>query len=93
MEKPTYFEITTALAYYIFCKKGVDYAVIETGLGGLLDATNVVERSNKLAVITKIGHDHTSILGTTLKEIAYQKAGIIKLHNIVVSLKTNTPKL
>ncbi len=90
--KPTYFEITTALAYYIFCKKGVDYAVIETGLGGLLDATNVVERSNKLAVITKIGHDHTSILGTTLKEIAYQKAGIIKLHNIVVSLKNQYPK-
>lgn len=92
-EKPTYFEITTALAYYIFGKKQVDYAVIETGLGGLLDATNAVERSNKLAVITKIGHDHTNILGTTLKEIAFQKAGIIKQRNIVVSLNQHPQAL
>lgn len=90
--KPTYFEITTVLAYYIFCKKSVDYAVIETGLGGLLDATNVIERSNKLAVITKIGHDHTNILGKTLKEIAFQKAGIIGWNNVVVSLKKQNPQ-
>ena len=66
--------------------------MIETGLGRFVDATNVVEKANKLAVIIKIGHDHTNILGTTLKEIAFQKAGIIKLHNIVVSLKNQYPK-
>lgn len=81
----TYTEVTTALAYYIFFRSGVEYVVMETHLGGLFDATNAIERSNKLAVITRIGHDHTHILGRTLKEIAFQKAGIIKKHNMVVT--------
>lgn len=84
---PTYFEILVSLAYYIFQKVGVDYAVMETGLGGMLDGTNVVSRKDKIAVITKIGHDHTKILGNTLYEIALQKAGIIKPNNVVITTK------
>lgn len=84
---PTYYEILVALTYYIFNKEQVDYAVIETGLGGLLDGTNVVTREDKVAVITQIGHDHTAILGKTLDKIAFQKAGIIHHHNIVITLK------
>lgn len=84
---PTYFEILVALAYYIFYKKAVDYAVIETGLGGTFDATNVISRPDKMAVVTKIGHDHTSILGKTLDKIASQKTGIIQLHNAVITIE------
>lgn len=89
---PTYFEILVSLAYYIFHKKGVDYAVMETGLGGMFDGTNVVKRPDKIAVITKIGHDHTGILGKTLDKIAFQKAGIIKHGNIVITPKQH-PKV
>lgn len=89
---PTYYEILVALTYYIFAKKQVDYAVIETGLGGLLDGTNVVTREDKVAVITQIGHDHIGILGKTLDKIAFQKAGIIHRHNLVVALKQH-PKV
>jgi len=91
--KLTYTEVTTALAYYIFFRKGAEYVVMETHLGGLFDATNVIERPNKLAVITKIGHDHMHILGTTLKEIAFQKAGIIQMSNIVVTTKQHPQAL
>lgn len=86
---PTYFEITVVLAYYIFAKLNLDYAVIETGLGGLYDGTNVVDRPDKLAVITKIGRDHTKILGKTLDKIAYQKAGIIQSGNTVLTINQN----
>lgn len=81
--KPTYFEVLIAFAYWYFDKEKVDYAVIEVGLGGLLDATNVVNRSDKLCVITDIGLDHTEILGSSLSDIAYQKAGIIQVMNRV----------
>lgn len=83
---PTYFEVLTGLAFYAFWEEKVDYAVIETGLGGLYDATNSVDSPNKLAVITRIGHDHTWILGKTLKEIARQKSGIIQKGNPVFTL-------
>jgi dihydrofolate synthase/folylpolyglutamate synthase len=82
---PTYFEILVALAFHMFKKEGVDYAVMETGLGGLLDATNTVTNKNKLSIITKIGFDHTAILGKTLREIAFQKAAIIQNSNVVLS--------
>lgn len=72
----TEFEILTALGLMYFVEKKVDVAVIEVGLGGLLDSTNVVEPM--LTAITTIGMDHTDILGDTLEEIAAQKAGIIK---------------
>lgn len=86
-KKPTYFEITVALAYYIFHKCHVDYAVVETGLGGLYDGTNVVSSKNKIAVITKIGLDHTQILGEKITDIAFQKAGIIQKGNFVLSIE------
>lgn len=84
--KMSYFEILVGLAYFIFSEKKVDYAVMETGLGGLYDATNVVGRSDKVAVLTKIGYDHMKILGKTLKEIAFQKAMIINKNSLAVSI-------
>lgn len=76
------FEFLTALMYKYFSDKKVDYAVVECGMGGLEDATNV-EKSN-IAVITSVALDHTAFLGNTLEEIAYQKAGIIKENGICV---------
>ena len=73
----TFFEITTALAFLFFAKRGADVVVLETGLGGRLDATNVVARP-ALSVITSIGLEHTRILGDTIELIAREKAGIIK---------------
>ncbi len=81
-EQYTFFEITTAIAFWYFAKEEVDVAIIETGLGGRLDATNVID--SELAVITSIGFDHTDILGNTLSEIAYEKAGIIKKNKPVI---------
>ena len=75
--QPTYYELLIAFVYWYFAKIQVDYAVIETGLGGLHDATNVATNPDKLCVITDIGLDHTHILGDTVPEIAGQKAGII----------------
>jgi len=72
----TYFEITTAVAFLWFAEEGVDLAVIECGLGGRLDATNVCQPL--VSVITTVAKDHTTYLGKTLKEIALEKAGIIK---------------
>lgn len=74
--QPSFFEITTAMAFCWLAGQDVDIAVIEVGLGGLLDATNIV--NPVLTVITNIGLDHTDLLGSTLAEIATQKAGIIK---------------
>jgi dihydrofolate synthase/folylpolyglutamate synthase len=70
------------MAFDYFSKEEVDIAIIETGLGGLLDSTNVI--SPILSIITNIGYDHTNILGNTLPEIAFQKAGIIKKETPVV---------
>ncbi|MCK4258035.1 MAG: bifunctional folylpolyglutamate synthase/dihydrofolate synthase [Halanaerobiales bacterium] len=80
--RPSFFEITTALAYSYFAYKKVDVVLLEVGLGGRLDATNVI---NPLAsVITTIGLDHTEYLGNTLAEIAFEKAGIIKDNTPVI---------
>ena len=76
-ESPTEFELTTAIGFEFFKRKGCDIVVLEVGLGGLLDATNVIS-CPEVAVITNIGLDHTDILGNTLEEIAMNKAGIIK---------------
>lgn len=73
---PSFFEITLALAFTYFAQKKCEYVVLETGLGGRLDATNVV--TPILSVITNIGLDHTQLLGDTLSKVAYEKAGIIK---------------
>jgi len=72
----SFFEITTAMAFLAFKKEGVDIAIIETGLGGRLDSTNVI--IPELSIITNIGIDHTQFLGNTLTEIATEKGGIIK---------------
>lgn len=80
--QPSFFELTVAMAFDYFAKEQVDIAIIETGLGGLLDSTNII--SPLLSVITNIGYDHMNILGNTLPEIATQKAGIIKLNCPVV---------
>ncbi|MFA5025751.1 MAG: Mur ligase family protein [Candidatus Shapirobacteria bacterium] len=82
----TYFEIVVAMFYLAFADFGVDYAVIETGMGGLMDGTNVVESENKIALITRLGLDHTRILGNNLTKIATQKAGIIFPKNTVITL-------
>lgn len=73
----SFFEITTGLAFKYFADSGVDYAVIETGLGGRLDSTNILEKP-ELTVITSIGFDHMALLGDTLPKIAAEKAGIFK---------------
>ena len=73
---PTFFEATTAIAFAYFAQEEVDVAVIETGLGGRLDSTNIVHPL--VSVITTIGLEHTEILGNTLKKISAEKAGIIK---------------
>ncbi len=72
----SFFEVTTAMAFHYFETQGVDVAVIETGLGGRLDCTNII--TPKLSIITNISFDHTQILGNTLPRIAEEKAGIIK---------------
>ncbi|MBO5868245.1 MAG: bifunctional folylpolyglutamate synthase/dihydrofolate synthase [Oscillospiraceae bacterium] len=76
-ETPTEFELITCIAFEFFKRRGCDIVVLEVGLGGLLDATNVIP-CPEVAVITNIGLDHTDILGNTLEEIAFNKAGIIK---------------
>lgn len=81
--KPTYFEVLVAFAFWEFARQKVDYAVIEVGLGGLLDGTNVVKRPDKVCIITDIGLDHTQVLGKTVEAIAAQKAGIVHPHNEV----------
>jgi dihydrofolate synthase/folylpolyglutamate synthase len=91
----SYFEIMIGLAFYIFADKKVDYAVIETGLGGLFDSTNVISRSDKLSVITRIGLDHTNVLGKTIDKIAFQKAMIINKdsHAITIHQKPAAEKI
>jgi dihydrofolate synthase/folylpolyglutamate synthase len=79
----SYFEVMVAFAYWYFAKAKVDYAVVEVGLGGRIDGTNVIARDDKICVITDIGLDHTKILGNTLPEIAAEKAGIILEGNTV----------
>ncbi|MCD8411705.1 bifunctional folylpolyglutamate synthase/dihydrofolate synthase [Tenacibaculum finnmarkense] len=80
-QKLSFFEMTVGMAFDYFAKQKVDIAIIEVGLGGRLDSTNII--TPEVAVITNIGLDHTQFLGETLPEIAYEKAGIIK-NNISV---------
>ncbi|MBF5058671.1 bifunctional folylpolyglutamate synthase/dihydrofolate synthase [Candidatus Neptunochlamydia vexilliferae] len=75
-EEPTFFDVTTLLAFDYFADEEIDVAVIEVGIGGRLDATNIV--TPILSIITSIGYDHMAILGETLEEIATEKGGIIR---------------
>lgn len=85
--QPSFFEMTVALAFDYFYTEGVDIAVIEVGLGGRFDSTNII--TPLVSVITNISLDHTDMLGTTLPEIAFEKAGIIKPHIPVVIGETH----
>lgn len=83
LPEPTFFEFVTAMAFLYFKRNGVDWAVVETGMGGRLDATNLI--APEVSVITKISLDHKEFLGETIKDIAFEKAGIIKSGAPVVS--------
>ncbi len=87
--EPSFFEVTVTMAFKHFAEEEVDIAVIETGLGGRLDSTNVI--TPLLSVITNIGYDHMNILGNTLKQIASEKAGIIK-HKVPVVIGERHPE-
>ncbi|MGI6073165.1 MAG: bifunctional folylpolyglutamate synthase/dihydrofolate synthase [Fermentimonas sp.] len=80
--KPSFFELSMEMAFLYFAQQEVDAAVIEVGLGGRLDSTNII--SPELSVITNIGYDHMKFLGNTLPKIASEKAGIIKQHTPIV---------
>jgi dihydrofolate synthase / folylpolyglutamate synthase len=84
--KPSFFEMTVAMALDFFAERDVDVAVIEAGVGGRLDSTNII--NPVLSVITNIGHDHMDLLGNTLEKIAFEKAGIIKKSIPVVISET-----
>lgn len=88
--QPSFFEMTVGLAFDIFAKEKVDIAVIEVGLGGRLDSTNII--TPLLSIITNIGWDHMNILGNTLQLIAGEKAGIIK-HGIPVIIGEHQPDI
>jgi dihydrofolate synthase / folylpolyglutamate synthase len=87
--EPSFFEITVAMAFDYFAKEKIDIAIIETGLGGRLDSTNII--TPELSVITQIGWDHMNLLGNTLEKIAGEKAGIIK-KNIPVVIGETIPE-
>ncbi len=74
--EPSFFEVTVAMAFDYFSNEKTDICIIETGLGGRLDSTNVIQPI--LSIITNIGHDHLDLLGNTLEKVAFEKAGIIK---------------
>jgi len=80
--QPSFFEMSTIMAFQYFKEQKTDIAIIETGLGGRLDTTNVIQP--EISVITNIGYDHMNLLGDTLEKIAFEKAGIIKPHIPVV---------
>lgn len=84
LDHPTTFEIITAICFVYFDEKDVDYVVLEVGLGGRFDSTNIIPKS-LVSVITTIDFDHVKELGDTLGKIAYQKAGIIKKNGLVIS--------
>jgi len=87
--KPSFFEMTVALAFDYFAREKVDVAVIEVGLGGRLDSTNII--TPELSIITNISFDHTDLLGDTLQKIAFEKAGIVK-PNIPVVISQTQPE-
>lgn len=86
-ERLSYFEMTTMMGYVAFGHSDIDYQVIETGMGGRLDATNTITRKDKVCILAQIGLDHVEALGHTLEKIAEQKAGIVQPGNYVVALE------
>ncbi len=88
--QPSFFEMTVAMAFHYFATEKVDIAVIEVGLGGRLDSTNVI--TPELSLITSISFDHKDLLGDTLEKIAFEKAGIIK-RNVPVLISERQPEV
>lgn len=84
LSHPTRFEVLTAVVLEFFKRKGLEYAILEVGMGGRLDSTNVIKKP-LLSVITPIAMDHSDYLGSTIKEVAYEKAGIIKKNRPVIT--------
>lgn len=80
--KPTFFEITTAMMFLYFEEKKVDYAILEVGMGGRFDATNVAD--GDISIITNVSLDHMEYLGKTIYDISLEKAGIIKDKSVVI---------
>ncbi len=91
IQYPSEFEIITAMAFLYFLEQEVNVVILETGLGGRLDATNVIKTPD-LAILTTISYDHTEILGETLEQIAYEKAGIIKENGDII-MYPQTPEV
>jgi len=87
--KPSYFELLYAFAIWTLDRQKVDYAVIETGMGGLHDATNVAARPDKVCILTDVDFDHMRVLGNTLAAIASQKVGIVHDHNHAFTYNQN----
>lgn len=87
--EPSFFEITVAMAFDYFARQKVDIAVVEVGLGGRFDSTNII--TPELSIITNISYDHLNILGNTLEKIAFEKAGIIK-ENVPVIIGATLPE-
>ena len=85
----TYFEFATLTAFYLFSKKKLDYAILEVGLGGRLDATNIID--SDLSIITSIGIDHIEFLGTTIDSIAMEKAGVMRPFKPCIYAGKNPP--
>ena len=82
----TFFELETIMALLYFYREKVDFVILETGLGGLYDCTNIISKP-LVSIISSIGYDHMHILGNTLEEIAYQKAGIVKKNSNTVVIE------
>ena len=87
----TYFEFATLTAFYLFSKRKLDYVVLEVGLGGRLDATNIID--SNLSIITSIGIDHTEFLGTTIDSIALEKAGVMRPFSPCIYADQNPPSV
>ncbi len=81
----SYFDLIYSFSIWYFAAQNVDYGVIETGIGGKFDPTNILDSKTKICVITDIGYDHQEILGNTISEIAYQKVGIVKKNNTLIT--------
>lgn len=89
---PSFFELTTAMAFKYFAEQKVDFAIVEVGLGGRLDCTNIINPT--MSIITNISLDHTQFLGDTLPKIAYEKAGIIKQNTpVIIGEATNDTRV
>ena len=87
----TYFEFATLSAFHLFHKEKLDYVILEVGLGGRLDATNIID--SDLSIITSIGIDHTEFLGTTIESIAMEKAGVMRSFSPCIFADTNPPSV